>query len=95
MRLRPAGLGHVVKQAGPGDRHLTPSQVLVQDDLAQRFVRRHWLQKEGLVGLGKGESVLGDGLVEPLVGTTIYDKTKAVACRTMCKMPMFFIKNLI
>ena len=30
-----------------------------------------------------------------LVGTTIYDKTKAVACRTMCKMPMFFMKNLI
>ena len=34
-------------------------------------------------------------LATPLVGTTIYDKTKAVACRTMCKMPMFFMKNLM
>ena len=28
-------------------------------------------------------------------GYHFYDKTKAVACRTMCKMPMFFMKNLI
>ena len=32
---------------------------------------------------------------DPLVGTTIYDKTKAVACRMMCKMLMFFMNNLI
>ena len=28
-------------------------------------------------------------------GYHFYDKTKAVACRTICPMPMFFMKNLI
>ena len=30
----PASLSHVVKQAGPGNQHLTPGQVFVRDDLA-------------------------------------------------------------
>ena len=58
MWLMPAGLDHVVKQAGPHNQHLMPCQVLIWDNLARQLVQSHWLQEEGVIGPGKGEGIL-------------------------------------